>query len=84
MRRLAILLLSCWKTPVKTSIEPVAGEKWILHVDKTDPWGGNKYPPVKILDVKEGWVRYKIGDYIFKDERMPVERFVAIYDYHST
>jgi hypothetical protein len=82
MRRLAILL-KFWKPERKESYSvPAKGDKWILRTDNGDPWGC-KFPPVKVLDVKDGWVRYKIGDIIFTDERMKIEQFVSVYDYHS-
>ena len=56
---------------------PAKGEKWLLT--SGDPWG-SKYPPVTILDQKEGWVRYKMGTSLaFNDERMELETFMDIY-----
>ena len=54
------------------------GAQWVLRSEDGDPWG-RKYHPAEILDVKEGWVRYKIGDIIFTDERMKQDMFVEIY-----
>jgi hypothetical protein len=48
-------------------------------VTTTDPWGGKRYAPVKIIDVRDGWVRYSFGGSPFSDERMRIEDFVALY-----
>jgi hypothetical protein len=54
---------------------------WIIrsYVTCQDPWGCKYLGPVYILDVKDGWVRYKLGDGMFMDERDPVDFFVASY-----
>ena len=56
---------------------PNPGERWQIR-GKNDPWEGKRYNPVKILDVKDGWVRYYLGD-VFPDERQKIEKFVRIY-----
>lgn len=55
-----------------------AGELW-QFVPRPDPWGSKNYPPVRIIDVRDGWVRYDMGGAVFRDERHPVEAFVGMY-----
>ena len=55
-----------------------AGETWEFVDLLSDPWGGKEPFRVQILDVRDGWVRYSMGD-IFPDERRPVGRFVGMY-----
>jgi len=55
-----------------------AGETWEFVDLLSDPWGGKEPFRVQILDVRDGWVRYSMGD-IFPDERRPVGRFVSMY-----
>jgi hypothetical protein len=54
---------------------PCKGEAWVM-IDKS-PWG-SKRPAIKILDYKEGWVRYYMGP-IYSDERMELETFLKIF-----
>lgn len=56
---------------------PKAGEEWVL-CSRTDPWGGKKRPTVRIIDVKNGWVRYYMNR-IFRDERKELIAFTDIY-----
>ena len=53
-----------------------AGQKWQLHVDG-DPFP-SKYLPVKIIDAREGWVRYDMGG-MFDDQRMRESTFLSMY-----
>jgi hypothetical protein len=55
---------------------PVVGELWVLS--DGSPWQ-TKYPPVTILDVKDGWVRYDMNK-IFRDERMLMKIFISCYE----
>ena len=55
------------------------GEKWKLKEGDGSPWPTKEFPPVTILDVKEGWVRYEIGD-AFPDNRMGIKEFTRIYE----
>lgn len=55
---------------------PAPGELWLLK-GNDDPWP-NRYGPVKILDVRPGWVRYSMGS-VFDDCRMRMDTFTAIY-----
>lgn len=54
------------------------------------PEKGDPFPPkstrvvAEILDVKDGWVRYKILESTSKDERMDIETFTAIYSLLDT
>ena len=56
---------------------PKAGESWQLPSEAT-PWGPKTYSPVKILDVRDGWVRYDMGG-VFRDERMKLDAFMQYY-----
>jgi hypothetical protein len=58
-------------------VAPKPGELWQLR-PKGSPWPEKNYPPVTILDVKDGWVRYDMVS-LFKDERMRVSAFVGMY-----
>lgn len=53
----------------------IAGTEWAIPKD--GPWGGH-YPCVKILDVREGWVRYAYEG-AFPDNRMEEDAFVRLY-----
>lgn len=53
----------------------VAGQLWAIPKD--GPWGGH-YPPVTILDVADGWVRYAHAA-VFTDCRMDEFDFRRIY-----
>ncbi len=64
--------------PFKKKRIPVPGESWSLFFETEDPWGPTRTVPVKILDVKEGWVRYAFPN-IFTDERMDIKTFIIIY-----
>lgn len=68
------------KKTKQEEIIPKPGERWNLS-DKS-PWPLN-YPGVKILDVKDGWVRYYMGR-IFPDERMKLEMFLSVYKKEET
>lgn len=54
---------------------PVPGEIW--RYVSSDPWEA-KVTNVRILDVKEGWVRYYMGE-LFPDNRMELRLFLGIY-----
>lgn len=59
---------------------PVAGEIWYLS--DGSPWLKMNCP-AEILEVRDGWVRYKLSDLIYQDERLRVESFVRCYSYVS-
>jgi len=63
------------KKPVR---HPVAGELWYFGKGDGSPWPVKKYPPVTILDVRDGWVRYSFAS-MFLDERKELSWFVANY-----
>ena len=64
-------------TPItdEPEIVPVVGEYW--QMISPDPFP-SKYKPVKIIGVKDGWVRYDMGK-LFNDERMEIKIFKMIY-----
>ncbi len=68
------------KTPPQPEQVPEikAGELWLFQ-PAPDPWGEKKYSPVKIIDVRDGWVRYDMGGFVFRDERRPAKTFVSMY-----
>ena len=78
-----IFALSSARQPVAEASsapsEP-AGQRWRLIRSDIGPWPDTK-PPfyVTVLDVKDGWVRYRIGN-LFSDERLPMERFKNLYE----
>ena len=54
------------------------GEKYILKPDGS-PWERTKDPVcIKIIDVKNGWVRYFLSE-SFPDQRMSIDMFLRIY-----
>ena len=68
------------KEPVKAPVKaPIAGEEWWLKNDS--PWPKKDQKPVKILDVKDGWVRYDMLS-VFRDERMELGSFLHCYRFH--
>jgi len=60
---------------------PMIGEKWCLKCDfDGSPWPKKDVVCVIVLDVKDGWVRYRIGEgLLFGDERMKVKYFTRVY-----
>jgi hypothetical protein len=58
-------------------VGPKPDELWELF-DEGDPFPG-KYKPVRIREVKEGWVRYAMGSSVFSDERRTIESFTSMY-----
>ena len=54
------------------------GDKFALKNDDS-PWANAERPIVTVLDIKEGWVRYRIG-HIFPDERKPIDVFLGMYN----
>ncbi len=53
-----------------------AGQKWRFY-EEGDPFP-SKYPPVTIIDARQGWVRYSMG-WFFDDERMKESTFLSMY-----
>jgi hypothetical protein len=63
---------------------PEKDSQWHLPQEPEDksPWceTPSYYPPVTIIDAKEGWVRYKMGSgLMFNDERMKLSTFLRLY-----
>lgn len=60
---------------------PKIGELWVFKNLSSDPWSDTKKIDVKIIDVKDGWVRYaRQGTTLFQDKRMQLSCFVNIYE----
>jgi hypothetical protein len=59
---------------------PAPGEAWVLALDAKGPWpyDAQPYKPVRVRDVRDGWVRYAIGS-TYPDERATVESFTRMY-----
>lgn len=53
---------------------PSPGAMWALRCDDKSPWPSKRYCAVKILDVRDGWVRYDLFD-----SRLKVDDFVRMY-----
>lgn len=71
--------------PRSFAANPLPGEHWALipkHHPSSDPWAPSMSRiSVKIVDVKEGWVRYSHGPgTIGVDERRPIKEFVEIFE----
>jgi len=62
----------------KKIFPPVAGERWEFHKDTGDPFPSKTHKPVVIIDVKSGWVRYKLNS-LFNDERKEIDLFLNMY-----
>lgn len=58
---------------------PQAGERWLLQPIDDDPFAAKQRNPVRIIEVREGWVRYWLSS-VFPDERKEVGEFVGMYD----
>jgi hypothetical protein len=60
---------------------PAVGESWYFFAEKRDgdPFP-HKLPPTyaRILEVRDGWVRYSIGN-LFPDERLAIDEFTRMY-----
>jgi len=55
-----------------------AGQLWALRPDDS-PFEPKAYKPVTIIAVQDGWVRYDMGGFAFRDQRHPVKTFVQMY-----
>src|SRR6266704_6231512 len=58
----------------------IPDSRWVLrnhHSD--DPFGRKDYPPVRITEIREGWVRYDRGIF-FSDERLSIPDFLLCYE----
>jgi len=64
----------------KTVDFPKPNEVWFLKSVDGSPWPNKMWIPTTVLDVKGGWVRYKIGNgVICRDERKTVKEFISLY-----
>ena len=56
------------------------GDQFILKETSGDPFPQKNQPLRTVLEVRDGWVRYKVGaGHIFDDERMELDLFLRIY-----
>jgi hypothetical protein len=65
--------------PVEPKQEIAVGSLWTLRPDKGDPFPAKNHEPSRVLEVKDGWVRYYLGAY-FPDERETVDMFLFMYE----
>lgn len=57
---------------------PKKGELWhFIGSDDKSPWQTDKYTQVKVVDVRDEWVRYDME--FFKDQRMKLDLFCRMY-----
>lgn len=67
---------------VQRGVRPMPGEIW-KSKPTDEPWPKPQWT-VKVLDVKDEWVRYEwCGGSILKDERMKMSSFLHCYGYES-
>ena len=72
----------------KSLPEISVGSLWVLKGDKGDPFPSKfrsmgKLGAARILDVKDGWVRYSMGPpafSLFPDNRQEVGEFLRMYE----
>jgi hypothetical protein len=59
----------------KAKAVPQVGELWLFNGTPNDgPWERKSYTPVRVLDIRDGWVRYDLFD-----SRMKLDSFVRMY-----
>ena len=63
----------------KPKILPKPGERWEVKPEDGCPWPTKHYSPALILEVKDGWVRYKLRSDVFPDERMKLSSFLYLF-----
>ncbi len=56
---------------------PEPGQRWFCNDKESGPWPPKDLPPVIIVDVRGGWVRYDMS--VFKDQRIKLDDFVRMY-----
>jgi hypothetical protein len=62
---------------------PQPGELWVFDDKAPGPWPLENQTPVKILDVKDGWVRYSWwGPYVRTDQRKKMTAFRYCYKFY--
>ena len=54
------------------------GDLLRLKGDRVDPWGVQRAVTAKIIDVRDGWVRYNLG--YGSDNVMETVKFLGIYE----
>lgn len=54
------------------------GQEYRFYQESVDPWSEFVPRNIKIIDVKDGWVRYYVNN-TWPDERMPISSFLWIY-----
>ena len=58
---------------------PGRGDKYRLIQDKRDPWGPKKDKTCRVLDVRDGWVRYTCGwGTVGEDSRAEIDKFLLV------
>ena len=67
--------------PAEPKQEIAVGSLWVIRRDKGDPFGvrSSRYGTARVLDVKNGWVRYAIGTGS-PDNRRDVGMFLYLYE----
>jgi hypothetical protein len=64
---------------LRRSREIAIGSQWVLKRTDGDPFPPIYIWPVKILDVKDGWVRFYFGPFS-PDNRCKVQTFLDVYE----
>lgn len=60
--------------------DPKVNEKWVLKKANGDPFN-NENPPVTILSIKSGWVKYKYKH--LSSNTLSIDMFVNLYALHT-
>jgi len=59
---------------------PKPGERYLLdRLDEENPFDKDERPCVTILDVKDGWVKYQVGNGYLSPDSASVRTFLTIY-----
>lgn len=75
------LLSILGREPHRQARLPIPGETWSYTPRDESPWPTSDKPLlVKVIDQKEGWVRYDIGQGTFQDRRMKASIFITIFE----
>jgi len=59
--------------------EIVVGSRWRFKPDDGDPFPNTRLTCATVLEVRAGWVRYRI-DYCSSDTRRTLESFLYVYE----
>ena len=75
-----VLMFIFYRIKTSNRVGPIViGDIWVMKNDS--PWPNPDAPRVKILDVKDGWVRYaRVGTTLYQDERLVDHSFTYIYE----